>query len=89
MEEAAGFLEHDGVSLAWRRVEGAGPTVVWLGGFHSEMTGTKAEALAAWARSAGREFLRFDYFGMANRTAPSWTGPSAAGGATPWRCLTN
>jgi pimeloyl-ACP methyl ester carboxylesterase len=31
-------------------VAGAGPTVVWLGGFHSDMTGTKAEVLAEQAR---------------------------------------
>jgi pimeloyl-ACP methyl ester carboxylesterase len=44
-------------------VVGEGPQVVWLGGFHSEMTGTKAEALADWAEATGRAFLRFDYFG--------------------------
>ena len=42
----------------------AGPTgLVWLGGFKSDMTGTKAEALSLWARGAKRNFLRFDYFG--------------------------
>lgn len=42
----------------------AGPTgLVWLGGFKSDMTGTKAQALSAWARDARRAFLRFDYFG--------------------------
>jgi len=41
----------------------AGPTeLVWLGGFKSDMTGTKAEALSHWARGADRNFLRFDYF---------------------------
>lgn len=41
----------------------AGPTgLTWLGGFKSDMTGTKAEALANWARGAGRHFLRFDYY---------------------------
>jgi len=51
------------VKLAWRRVEGAGPTVVWLGGFRSDMAGTKAQALADWAQGSGRAYLRFDYFG--------------------------
>lgn len=37
--------------------------LVWLGGFKSDMTGTKAEALSQWARGAQRNFLRFDYFG--------------------------
>jgi pimeloyl-ACP methyl ester carboxylesterase len=63
MTETLGHLESDGARLAWRRVEGEGPTLIWLGGFASEMTGTKAETLAAWARARGRDFLRFDYFG--------------------------
>ena len=42
---------------------GKGPTVVWLGGFRSDMRATKAEALAAWARAKGRRFVRFDYAG--------------------------
>ncbi len=62
MTETSGFLNHDGAALAWRRTSGEGPVVVWLGGFGSDMTGTKAEALAAWARAGGRDFLRFDYF---------------------------
>jgi pimeloyl-ACP methyl ester carboxylesterase len=53
----------DGVRLAYRRVEGRGPTVVWLGGFHSDMRGTKAVALHDWALRTGRAYLRFDYFG--------------------------
>ena len=43
--------------------EGAEPTVVWLGGFKSDMRSTKAEALDAWARDKDRSFLRFDYSG--------------------------
>lgn len=53
----------DGVRIAYRKVEGRGPQVVWLGGFRSEMAATKADALAAWARDTGHGFLRFDYFG--------------------------
>ena len=63
MTKAEGWLESDGVRLAWKRTGGAGPTLLWLGGFQSEMVGTKAEALAAWAEARGRDFLRFDYFG--------------------------
>jgi len=64
MAETAGYLTRDdGARLAWRRVEGRGPTVVWLGGFKSDMAGTKAQALADWARASGRAYLRFDYFG--------------------------
>jgi pimeloyl-ACP methyl ester carboxylesterase len=52
----------DGETLAWRRVEGRGPTVVWLSGFRSDMTGTKAEALAEAMGARGLGYLRFDYF---------------------------
>jgi pimeloyl-ACP methyl ester carboxylesterase len=37
--------------------------VVFLGGFHSDMTGTKAQFLEERARARGRAFLRFDYTG--------------------------
>ena len=63
MPETTGFLDGPTGRLAFRRLEGEGPTVVWLGGFMSDMTGTKAEALSAWAARAGRAFLRFDYSG--------------------------
>jgi len=59
--ETSGFLERGGERLAWRKVAGAGPTVVWLGGFKSDMTGTKAQALAEAALAGGWSFLRFDY----------------------------
>ena len=39
------------------------PGVFWLGGFHSDMQGTKAQALDAWAAHHGRAFVRFDYSG--------------------------
>lgn len=57
------LLRPDRARLAWRRVEGDGPTVVWMGGFRSDMAGTKAEALARWAAERGRAYVRFDYFG--------------------------
>jgi len=53
----------DGGELAYRLTPGAGPTTVFLGGFRSDMTGTKAGVLAARALRAGRGFLRFDYTG--------------------------
>ena len=40
-----------------------GPGLVWLGGFKSDMAGTKALALDAWAEAHGRACLRFDYSG--------------------------
>jgi pimeloyl-ACP methyl ester carboxylesterase len=48
------------VAYAWRA--GHKPTVVFLGGFRSDMSGTKALALDIWARRSGFAFLRFDYF---------------------------
>ncbi|MGP9790525.1 alpha/beta fold hydrolase [Roseinatronobacter sp. NSM] len=52
-----------GRSLAYVRTEGHGPGVVFLGGFKSDMTGTKALFLEEWAKRTGRAFLRFDYSG--------------------------
>ncbi len=49
--------------IAYHRQDGAGPGVVFLGGFKSDMTGTKAMHLQAWAEAQGRAFLRFDYSG--------------------------
>jgi pimeloyl-ACP methyl ester carboxylesterase len=58
------FLETpQGRRIAYRRIEGAGPGVVFLGGFRSDMEGTKARHLADWAERTGRAFLRFDYSG--------------------------
>ncbi len=49
--------------LAFHKVKGNGPTVVFLGGFKSDMTGTKAVAVQGWALKRGQAFLRFDYSG--------------------------
>lgn len=56
-------FEHNGVRLAVERAAGAAPTFVWLGGFKSDMAGTKAETLARWAQARGQGFVRFDYSG--------------------------
>ena len=79
MKERTGILDRHGERLAWRAVDGAGPTLVWLGGFNSEMTGTKAQALAAWAQE-GRAFVRFDYFGHG-----ASSGAFVDGTVTRWR----
>ena len=82
MNESVGTLDRgDGEALAWRRVAGAEPTVVWLGGFRSDMSGTKAQALADWARDAGRAFLRFDYLGHGESSGDF----AAKGTITRWR----
>jgi pimeloyl-ACP methyl ester carboxylesterase len=51
------------VRIAFRKREGAGPGLVWLGGFKSDMLSTKAERLDQWAAGKGRACLRFDYSG--------------------------
>ena len=83
--ETAGRLEVAGAGIAWRRVTGARPTLVWMGGFHSEMSGTKAQALAEWAAATGRDFLRFDWFGhgqsggqFVDGTITRWRGDALA-----------
>jgi pimeloyl-ACP methyl ester carboxylesterase len=80
MGETAGFLTRDGERIAWRAVAGAGPTVVWLGGFKSDMAGTKAQALADWALARGRGYVRFDYFGHGESS-----GAFEQGTVTRWR----
>ena len=49
--------------IAVRRRTGALPGVFWLGGFNSDMKGTKAQALDEWAAEYGRACVRFDYSG--------------------------
>ncbi len=49
--------------LAYHHTDGTGPTIVFLPGYASDMTGTKALALERWAQANGRAFLRFDYGG--------------------------
>jgi pimeloyl-ACP methyl ester carboxylesterase len=49
--------------IAVRARAGSGPGLFWLGGFNSDMRGTKALALDAWAAEHGRACIRFDYSG--------------------------
>jgi len=57
------FDRPDGVRIAYHRSEGKGPCVVFLTGFRSDMTGSKALALEALCKARGQAFLRFDYTG--------------------------
>src|SRR5277367_581270 len=50
-------------AIALRETPGTAPGLVWLGGYKSDMKGTKAAALADWALRQGRACLRFDYSG--------------------------
>ncbi|MGU3537848.1 alpha/beta hydrolase [Methylobacterium sp. A54F] len=69
----------EGRRIAVRIRDGAGPAVVWLGGFRSDMNATKALAVDEWAAAAGRRCVRFDYAGhgasegdFASSTISTW-----------------
>lgn len=71
--------------IAVRSRAGQGPGLVWLGGFKSDMQGTKAVALDAWAGEHGRASVRFDYSGhgesggdFADGTIGRWLEESVA-----------
>src|SRR5713226_1131421 len=69
MSSAAAFIEVGNgqlsrrIAVRMRNGAGPGPALVWLGGFMSDMGGTKAVALDQWAEAHGRACLRFDYSG--------------------------
>lgn len=63
MQQPEIFVTPTGRKIAYHRREGVGPGVVFLGGYRSDMTGTKAAHLQNWADRTGRAFLRFDYSG--------------------------
>ena len=57
----------DGATIAYHRLSGKAddgrPGIIFLGGFASDMTGTKATALEGFCRARGQAFVRFDYSG--------------------------
>ncbi|WP_217807764.1 alpha/beta hydrolase [Oceanibacterium hippocampi] len=70
----------DGQAIAYHHLPGLSPGVIFLGGFRSDMTGTKATALEECCRRFGRAFTRFDYLGhgqstgdFADGTISRWT----------------
>ncbi|MGE0231596.1 MAG: alpha/beta hydrolase [Flavobacteriaceae bacterium] len=69
----------DARRIAVLATEGAAPAVLWLGGFNSAMTGSKASALARHCAESGRAFWRFDY--SAHGRSP---GDMAEGTITRW-----
>jgi alpha-beta hydrolase superfamily lysophospholipase len=52
-----------GIALAYHRLAGNAPVVVFCPGYNSDMTGTKAVHLEALCAARGQAFLRFDYSG--------------------------
>jgi pimeloyl-ACP methyl ester carboxylesterase len=84
--ETKGRLDrNNGTELAWARLDGRAPTVVFLPGFRSDMTGDKATALAAFCAGRGVAMLRFDYSGhgassgaFTDGTIGAWTADALA-----------
>ena len=79
------FLDVDGSSIAVRHTTGAAPGIVWLGGYKSDMLGTKAQTLSDWTAREGRAFVRHDYSGhgesggaFADGTISKWLSQSLA-----------
>lgn len=70
----------DGRQIAFRHIAGAGPAVVFLPGYMSDMAGGKATALATWAEAQGRECLLLDYSGCGESS-----GEFAQGTLSRWR----
>jgi pimeloyl-ACP methyl ester carboxylesterase len=71
--------------IAVRARAGRAPGLFWLGGFNSDMKGTKALALDTWAAQHGRASVRFDYSGhgesegkFADGTIGRWLEESVA-----------
>lgn len=62
MDDVQHLTRPDGETLAFKRVSGSGPTVIWIGGFRSDMEGTKALALDVAARERGWNYVRYDHF---------------------------
>ena len=59
-----------GYSLVARPQAGESPWIIFLGGFRSDMEGTKAQFLSDWCAQRGQSFLRFDYSGHGQSGGP-------------------
>ncbi|TKT82759.1 alpha/beta hydrolase [Aquamicrobium sp. LC103] len=82
-DTAPTFMEAEGDRIAVRHRAGGAPGIVWLGGYRSDMKGTKAEALDQWAEAGGRAYTRHDYSGhgesggeFRDGTISRWLGQS-------------
>ena len=74
-----------GTELAWQRLAGRGPSVVFLPGYRSDMTGDKAQALTRFCHDSGSALLLFDYSGhgasggqFTDGTIGQWTADALA-----------
>ena len=72
---SSGILpRRDGATIAYHRLAGRDPGVMFLGAFRSDMTGTKASFLEEYCRRRGRAYVRFDYFGHGASSGDSTAG---------------
>lgn len=85
MSDTVFVRREDGLRLATRFQPGTGPALVFLPGYMSDMTGSKATALFEWAGARGRACLLLDYSGcgesegaFADGTLPIWRDDSLA-----------
>jgi pimeloyl-ACP methyl ester carboxylesterase len=87
--QAPQFIKVNGNLIAVRLEHGhqceESPVIIWLGGFNSDMRGTKAERLAALAQKHGHLYVRFDYSGhgesggkFSDGTISSWLADAEA-----------
>ena len=79
MEEPAIFAMPDGRQIAHRVAAGIGPTLVFLPGYMSDMSGSKAGAVFDWAQANGRACLLLDYSGCG-----ASSGEFAEGSLSRW-----
>lgn len=70
----------DGATIAYHRLPGTSPGVVFFCGFRSDMGGNKALFLQDYCRQRGRAYLRWDYFGHGQSS-----GDFADGTVSRWR----
>lgn len=80
MTETRFHVLPDGRRIAYRFLPGAGPALVFLPGYMSDMAGGKATAVLDWARAQGRACLLLDYSGCGESS-----GDFADGTLTRWR----
>jgi len=85
--ETTGRMDRgDGVELAWARLDGRSPTVVFLPGFNSDMDGVKALELRDACAGSGHAMLRLDYSGH-GRSGGAFTDGSIGRWSTDARLL--
>ena len=88
------YTKDDGLKLAYVHVPASGegenlPAVMFLGGFKSDMEGTKALYLEEQCRMRGQEFVRFDYSGHGESEGEFVDGTISAWAGDAWDILDN